>query len=230
MQAVSDAARKQGYLRRLAGRDAAYRFLENCPVSLLCYGPGEDICVSGGPMPYFLLLVEGKAEIFISTENGKALLLEFVEDFQVIGDLELACSRPTASASVRAVTQAYCLAAPMAQREALLGDQSFLRLICAELAQKLDNCSQSYAANMLYPLESRLASYLLHTQEGDLFCRNLGPVSEYLGASYRHMLRVLKAFCGQGLLRREAGGYRILNGDALRRLAGNVYQYEIRRE
>lgn len=230
MQAIINAARKQGYIGRLAVRDAAYRFLENCPVSLFRYGPGEDIYVSGGPIPYFLLLVEGKAEIFISTENGKALLLEFVEDFQVIGDLELAWGRSAASASVRAVTQVYCLAVPMAQREALLGDPAFLRLICAELAQKLDSCSQSYAVNMLYPLESRLASYLLHTKEGNLFCRNLGPVSEYLGASYRHMLRVLKTFCGQGFLRREARGYRILDEDALRSLAGNVYQYEIRRK
>jgi len=228
MQVSGDTAKKQAHIRRLAEENPAYRFLAGCPVELLRYGRNEDICVSGEPMSHLLLLVEGRAKIFISMENGKALLLEFVEGFQVIGDLELVSGKRDASASVRTITQTYCLGLPMALRENLMSDPCFLRLVSTELAVKLDSCSKSYAVNMLYPLESRLASYLLHTEENGLFYENMGSLSEYLGASYRHLLRVTGGFLRQGLIRREAKGYRITDRPALERLGGNVYQYGVR--
>ena len=58
---------------------------------------------------------------------------------------------------------------------------------------------------MLYPLENRLASYILetYTNEDSNNAENLTQISELLGASYRHLLRVLNKFESEGIKKRN---------------------------
>ncbi|HWR23925.1 MAG TPA: cyclic nucleotide-binding domain-containing protein [Feifaniaceae bacterium] len=224
MQKVKNAQKLQYYKNRLlqAGPDC-FRFLAKYPFELFSFAREDNLCTYGESMPYLLLLMEGKAKIFLTLENGKTLLVAFIEAVELLGDLEL-CTDRVARNSVRATTEAYCLGVPMAYcGDVMLKDPVFLRLISGELAKKLDNCASTYAVNMLYPLPSRLAGYLLYMEEDGFFKENLGALSEYLGTSYRHLLRVFHEFLESGLVARAPGGYRILDRAALMELAGGVY-------
>ncbi len=224
MQKVRDAALLQQYREKLLQTGPEpFRFLAAYPFELFSYLREETLCTYGEPMPYLLLLMEGKAKIFLTLENGKTLLSAFIEAVELLGDLEL-CTDLITRNSVQATTKAYCLGVPMSYcRDTMLKDPVFLRLISRELAKKLDNCSSTYAVNMLYPLPSRLAGYLLYMAEDGFFSENLGALSEYLGTSYRHLLRVFHDFLEGGLIWRERGGYRLLDRAALMELAGSVY-------
>lgn len=225
MQKVKDAQKLQYFKNKLLqDRQESFRFLASYPFELFSFTREERLCTYGEPMPYLLLLMEGKAKIFLTLENGKTLLVAFIEAMELIGDLEL-CTDHIARNSVQATTKAYCLGVPMSYcMDVMLKDPVFLRLISTELAKKLDGCSSTYAVNMLYPLSSRLAGYLLYMEEDGAFLEHLGALSEYLGTSYRHLLRVFHEFLESGFIARESGGYRILNRMALMELAGSVYR------
>lgn len=225
MQKAKDTHKLQYYKNKLMQTDReSFRFLAAYPFELFSFAREERLCTYGEPMPYLLLLMEGKAKIFITLENGKTLLSAFIEAVELLGDLEL-CTDLVVRNSVQATTPVHCLGIPMSYcRDTMLKDPVFLRLISMELAKKLDNCSSTYAVNMLYPLPSRLAGYLLYMEEEGSSREHLGALSEYLGTSYRHLLRVLNEFLENGFIARESGGYRILNRAALMQLAGSVYR------
>ena len=60
--------------------------------------------------------------------------------------------------------------------------------------------SLSSSVNMLYPLENRLASY---TNEYSNNTENITQISELLGSSYRHLLRVLNRLESEGIIKRN---------------------------
>ncbi len=225
MQKVKDEGALRRYCAKLLSTGVDLGFLTGYPLELLRFSRGEFLCRLDEPMPYMLLLVQGRAKVFCVVESGKSLLFAFIEGIQVVGDLELAAEL-TGRNCVQAITDAYCLGIPVAAcRDKMLLDTEFLRFISRELAKKLVNCSSNYAANMLYPLECRLASYMLHTEENGIFTEHLGALADILGASYRHLLRVLQAFVQSGTIKKHQNGYRILDHAALKKLGKDIYRY-----
>ena len=74
-------------------------------------------------------------------------------------------------------------------------------------------------ATQTYPLENRMAAYLLE-KEGEVGRGNwvrvsLTDLAQYLGTSYRHLSRVIKHFDEAGWIDRERGRMRISNYKAL---------------
>ena len=82
------------------------------------------------------------------------------------------------------------------------------------------------AVNILYPLENRLASYILasYTNEDNNNTENLTQIAEFLGTSYRHLLRVVKEFELEKIIKRDNKKLVILDKDKLEELAGDLYQ------
>jgi hypothetical protein len=100
------------------------------------------------------------------------------------------------------------------------------------LGEKLIRLSKYSSINLLYPLENRLASYILADTSNTVnagkktitFEGNLSEVAELLGTSYRHLLRTLNNLCTQGLIRKNLLAYEILDLEKLRKLAGDLYE------
>jgi CRP-like cAMP-binding protein len=87
--------------------------------------------------------------------------------------------------------------------------------------------------NLMYPVEVRLASYLLSvTQDedetlfsGQLSTTSLTDTANLIGTSYRHLNRVIKQFCSDGLVERKKGFILIKDREALKSLSGgNIYE------
>ena len=108
-------------------------------------------------------------------------------------------------------------------REKLLGDALFLKHLCQLMGHKLIANRDVFTAGQAYPLKNRLAAYLLLViPKGAPLSQPLTGVARYLGVTYRHLLRVMGDLQKQGLLQKQADGYRISDRPALQKLADEI--------
>ena len=190
---------------------------------------GSHICVKGETLDYFYFFVKGRAKVYISTPNGKSLLIRFYSPLQVIGDVEITCDE-TADCNIQAIEDCLCIAMPLYMvQEISTYDPKFLSFVCKHLSYKLTTTSASTSLNILYPLENRLASYLLAlypnhlSQENKVVTDNFTQLAELLGADYRHLLRVIDKLCSKNIIRKEKKSLIIINREALNELAVDLY-------
>ncbi len=175
-------------------------------------------------LPYLLFLVEGKAKTSYINANGFATLHSFLYPLSILGEVELWKGIPVLN-EVEALSEVKVLRLPLVQCEQTLKqDVRFLRYLVSELSEKLKNSNRNASISLAYPVENRLASYLLAVCEQDEFQEDHGEVSSMIGCSYRQLQRCLAQFCEQRLLRKTGkGSYRILNRKELSRLGEDVY-------
>lgn len=198
-------------------------------MELFVFGKNEYICKAGEKLDYFFFFVEGKAKVYASLSNGKSLLLCFYSPFKIIGEVELSQDYIVES-SIQVIKEAYCIGISMENlRKYLLDDSKFLRFACQNLGQKLNRLSKYSSINLLYPLENRLASYIMASRTRDernhvVFEGNLSEIAELLGTSYRHLLRTLNILCEQGIIQKNNKYFEILKPDKLETLAGDLYE------
>jgi len=207
------------------------RFIPERDLALLNlrrFSRGESILESDRPVTDLLFLVDGRARVFTSAANGRQLLLCFYEPPQILGDLEILQDGPLATTNVEATTACWCITAPrsyVARR--LETDNDFVRTLSALLAHKLERVIRNSALNLLHPVDARLASFItataIETPDGELFSANITHVAEQLGTSFRHLHRTLTALCAEGLLRKTAAGYLVLQPLQLEARGGGAY-------
>jgi CRP/FNR family putative post-exponential-phase nitrogen-starvation transcriptional regulator len=201
-------------------------------MELLLYKRNEHICRENEKINYLFFFVEGKAKIYTTLSNGKSLLLCFYYPLKILGDVELINTK-AATTNVQVLIDTYCIGIPMEKvREHLLDDATFLRCTCDALGKKLERISKNSSINLLYPLENRLAGYILAAGEnvnnyGEKvieFNENLTEISELLGTSYRHLLRTLNTLCSKGILIKKNTCYEVIDEVILKNLAADLYK------
>lgn len=199
-------------------------------MDLYLFNKDEHIYKAGNTMDYFYFFVEGKSKVYILLANGKSLLLMFCNPLRIVGDVEFLYS-DIATCNLQALTECLCIGISLENiRKYASNDPTFLRHMCRSLGEKLTNNSILSSINLLYPLENRLASYILAIipQGGtspaeQLFTQKLTEVAELLGTSYRHLLRVVNLLCDKGIIRKEKNAIKVLNRSELKNLAGDLY-------
>ena len=200
-------------------------------LELIKFNRAEYLCYEEEKLTHLMFLVEGKAKVFRTLANGKSMLIAFYEPFEVMGEVELLEER-TASCTVQALANCFVLAMNMSTARARLEeDPIFLKFACRMLAEKLHQLGSSSSVNLYYPLENRLASYILITavtlkgangKEEKLFNENLTHLSELMGTSYRHLLRTINGLCQKNVITKVEKGYLILSEERLEALAGDL--------
>ncbi|MDF2820035.1 MAG: cyclic nucleotide-binding protein [Clostridiales bacterium] len=201
-------------------------------MELVLFKKNEYICKEQEKLSHLFFMVEGKAKVFTLLSNGKSLLMCFNQGFNVIGELEIT-NQFIIKTNVQAIEDVYCIAIPSALvQKYLLEDTKFLKYICNSLGKKLDDFSKNSSINLLYPLENRLASYILATsersksigQEKLIFSENLTELSGLLGTSYRHLLRTLNSLCDNKIIEKNNTKFNVVNEAALRKMASDLYK------
>lgn len=196
---------------------------EKYPIELVLYKKGEHIFRYGNPLTCICFFIYGRAKVYSLLSNGKHFLHTFYNQFEIIGDAEFV-NQLNITTNVQALSDVYCLVLPLNKcHDMLYDDRKFLRAACSHLAKKLDMTGQFNSHNLCYPLEERLASYIINTSENQIFSENLTSLSELLGTSYRHLLRTLKEFCDKGYLKKEDGIYKIIAPKQLKALGADIY-------
>ncbi|MEW8994667.1 transcriptional regulator YeiL [Clostridium sp.] len=196
-------------------------------MELFYFKRNEYICKEDENIDYLFFFVEGKAKIYISLKNGKSLLINFYYPFMVLGDLEL-INLTKATTNMEVIEDAYCIGLPFKKvRDELLSDAKFLRFICSSLGNKMDTSSRNGTINLLYPLENRLASYMMATRGNGnriQFDETLTEIAELLGTSYRHLLRTINNLINKGILKKCKYGYEVIDEEMLNSLAIDLYK------
>lgn len=184
----------------------------------LKYEPAEYMCKEGEVIDYLLFMAEGNAKSSETEANGKTLLLCFYRGEGILGDVELAIGRKTAARNVNAISSVACIGIPLAANaETMRANGEFMSYLASELAQKLLLTSQHAATNSLHTLENRLCAYIdMVNQEGKID-GNLTEISELLGTSYRHLLRILQDLCKEQVMEHVAkSSYRVVDAKELK--------------
>ena len=222
---INDKGKLSYYINKFEIKKIFTKNIED-NMELHYFKKGSHICVKGESLDYFYFFVKGRAKVYISTPNGKSLLVRFYSPVQIVGEIEL-LNKIEFQCNIQAIRDCICIAVPRKIiEEKYLKDSKFLHYISTHLALKLASLSVSYSVNILYPLENRLASYILasYTNEDNNNTENLTQIAEFLGTSYRHLLRVVKEFELEKIIKRDNKKLVILDKDKLEDLAGDLYQ------
>ncbi|MEG0308563.1 MAG: transcriptional regulator YeiL [Clostridium sp.] len=201
-------------------------------MELFLFKKNEYLCKEDEQIDYLFFLVDGKAKVYVGLKNGKSLLLCFYSPFMMLGDLEL-INGEKATTSTQVIEETYCIGMRLDKvRDELINDSKFLRFICDSLGSKLERSSKNGSINLLYPLENRLASYIMATKEEVnrstekiwIFDENLTEISELLGTSYRHLLRTLNKWVTSGVIKKSGHFYEIIDEKLIKNLAIDLYK------
>lgn len=201
-------------------------------MELMVFEKNEYLCKENEKIEYLYFFVKGKAKVYVSLKNGKSLLICFYYPLMFLGDLELV-NFEEATTNIQVIEESFCIVLPFNKvREILLEDAKFLRYACESIADKLRRSSNNNSINLLYPLENRLASYILVTEEQDnnseekilKFDGNLTEIAELLGTSYRHLLRTLNTLIQKGAIKKVKSYYEIINENILKQLSADLYK------
>lgn len=187
------------------------------------YARKDILMRANTPLTQVMFLVEGRAKTSYLNANGHTILHSFLYPLAILGEVELWQQEPLLN-EVEALSDVVCLNLPIRCASTLKQDVRFLRYIAEELSEKLKNSNRNASISLAYPVENRLASYILAVCSNDLFCEDHGSVAEMIGCSYRQLQRCLLSFCTQGYLHKVAKScYRIQNIIALQALGEDVY-------
>ena len=178
------------------------------------YSAGEYVLRQTAPPDHLCLMLTGRCYVRFFLSNGRSVILQSLRAPCLIGEVEL--FQNTAPLLVQALERTWILAIPLSRcREDLLRDPHFLRQVCSDLILKERSNSLSLIHTFGYPLENRLAKFILDNRQENRFYIRKTLVAESLGASYRHVGAVFSSFVQKGWLTKEKLVYTIADEPAL---------------
>lgn len=193
----------------------------------------ELICREGETSEFLYVLVEGKVKIFTTSPQDKTLVLCFKTPLEVVGDIEYVRESNIVN-TVQAVSPVVMLRIHYQWLAELASDYApLLKFLLKIISHKFYIDSNFSNFNLMYPVEVRLASYLLSisTEEAgtvvheELDAFNLTDIANLIGTSYRHLNRVIQKLCADGLIMRDQGFIMVKDRVGLAEVAGhNIYE------
>lgn len=202
-------------------------------LSLYSFDQGELICSQGETTENLYILVKGKVKIYTTSEEGKTIILSFKTPLEVIGDIEYVQEIDIIN-TVEAVSPVYMIGIHHHWLKKYGHDYApLLKFLLEIITRKFSIKSSSLSYHLMYPVEVRLASYLLSVSydEADSIFKwrisagGLMDAASLIGTSYRHLNRVIKQFCTEGLLERNKDFILVKDREGLRsRARENIYE------
>lgn len=198
-------------------------------LELFHFNKRDLIFKEGTEISHLMFFVEGKAKVYMTLENGKLILISFYKELDTLGDLEFV-TNDVASCNVEAIEPCVCLGIPInILKDRYNEDTKLLQFLCTSVAQKLKRSSKNSSINLLYPLESRLASYIISIgvkEDNPIFRfdETLTVLSELLGASYRHLHRTLNNLEEKMILEKKDNYYLVLDYKKLKSISADIYK------
>ena len=218
MKTIKEKERLRRYMAEPSYAELIPREMDNYAI-LQRSAPGEVIISQGDEPETFMFLAKGSCGVSCVLPNGKSIILKTIYAPALLGEMELI--EPERSAlTVRALEECEIITFPMdLSRSILLNDNHFLRKLCALLGSKERLSVLQFFTSAGYPLEKRLAAFILEHREGEIYRIRKTQAAQTLGVSYRHLETVLSRFVKGGILSKNRLIYRIEDETALMELA-----------
>ncbi|MTI46391.1 MAG: cyclic nucleotide-binding domain-containing protein [Firmicutes bacterium] len=177
----------------------------------------------------FYFIVEGKVRVKASLKSGKEILLRFIQPFNTLGEIEL-MGDCCAKNRVESVKESLLIGISIDKmRKFAFEDIKFLKYINGILSHKISTIDKTMALNLTYPLDVRLANYLItinSTNENrinELETNDLNDIAEILGSSLRHLNRVIRDMSDLGILKKQNKKLLIQDYDKLKQMSAELY-------
>ncbi len=203
-------------------------------LGLYGFEPGEALCSQGARANMLYVLVKGKIKIYTTSPEGKTLVISFKNPPEVIGDIEYIRDLNIIN-TVEAVSPVTVIGIHGKTLKRYGDDHApLLRFMLDIITKKFYVKSDFLSFNLMYPVEVRLASYLLSVCydesdaafKGRLATSELTDTANLIGTSYRHLNRVIRKLSEEGLVERSGGYLHVRDRALLEQLAGrNLYEH-----
>lgn len=191
------------------------------------FAPGDILIQEGESLHRLYYVAKGRIKSYITHANGKVSIIRFSEAPFFLGEIELLKPELPARGAT-AISPCTCYVIDTTRCGGLLlADVKFLRQLCLFLSEKSFASVSHYSQSMAYPLENRLAAFLLLAARCGVYREKHTEAAEYLGVSYRHLLYVLAQFCKRGLLEKTPQGYLLRDIPTLKRLRDEIAEPSI---
>ncbi|HZG88543.1 Crp/Fnr family transcriptional regulator [Paenibacillus sp.] len=207
-------------------------------IALCRFAEGETICAQGEPAKHLYVLAKGKIKVYNTSAEGKTLVVSFKSPLELIGDIEYVQNIDIMN-TVKAVSPSVMLRVSYQSLKEYAGDHApLLRFLLEIVTRKFWLKSRAMNLNLIYPVEVRLASYLLSVSpdetdgasSGTLHGADVADAADMIGTSYRHVNRVLRKFTDEGLIERKRDAVLIRDREKLREKAHyNIYEQDLER-
>lgn len=160
-------------------------------IILRSFSKGARLLEQGITINKVFFLKEGAVKCYLTEENDKDYIFEFLGKGEIIGDIE-ALKNKRCLCTVEAISsvQAYCISTAFFLS---LVDRNlaFNKILLHELTDRLLNTSSRASYQQLYTVEHGL-SRLLYIQEREGFGLTKEDMAAYLGITVRSLNRTLK--------------------------------------
>lgn len=185
------------------------------------YEPGEQILGLHQVPTTLIYLIEGKLKLSFYESNGKDVI-KLLRAPGFLGEMEFLGIRKDSTVA-EAYEPCVCAVIDLAGcREQLKEDAKFLLWLSACVSREAYNNMQAYVRRSSWPLNCRIAQFILEMEIDGLYKEKHTEASAYLGVSYGHFMAVIKELVDQGMLSRKKGGYAITDREALTALTEEI--------
>lgn len=160
-------------------------------ITLKTFEPGYRFVSQGEKIKNIYIVKDGITKCFISEENGKDFIIEFLGKGEVVGELE-AIKKINCLCNVEAISDVTAYAIPDYVFISLTEKNSeFTRILLQELSTRIIQTSSRASFQQLYTLEYGLQK-LLKLQSDEHFSISKEDMAAYLGISVRSFNRTLQ--------------------------------------
>ncbi|MEC4117484.1 Crp/Fnr family transcriptional regulator [Myroides phaeus] len=163
----------------------------NDKILLHPYKPKDIMLHQGDAVTKVIVIKDGITKCFITEENGKEYIPEFLSTGEIMGEIEY-LSKRNCLCSVEAITPVNAYIIPLSVFEHLLKtDITFNNTILEVEAVRVYNTSQRASFQQLYTVEHALEK-LLELQQKENVVISKEDMASYLGITTRTLNRSLK--------------------------------------
>nr|WP_204335825.1 Crp/Fnr family transcriptional regulator [Bacillus mobilis] len=194
---------------------------------------GELLCNIDDKMDRLYFVVKGKVKVYTITPEGKKLILRFINPLAVVGDIEF-IQNSKAYNAVEACSEVVAISiSHTVIKNKFLQNPKLMKFLLDNIANTLKISTRFTALNLLYPVEVRVASYLLsistdsngNMYKEDLDATSVSSIADFIGVSYRHVIRVLQKFYKEKLIEKKNGIIVIKDFFRMKEVAkNNIYE------
>lgn len=201
-----------------------YEIFKNCPyqvlkkISMKTYSSGELIIIQGRSYDNMLFIVDGEAEIYVESEQGKKYSMATYEKFSFIGELELFNQKPYMS-FVQAKGKTVILEIPRDKfLDWLEQDRKINFYFMSFLSNECYDSMLKMGENTLYTLKQRICQFLIENADGKgNLKRSLSAemLSDRMGVTSRSVHRILKELKDKGIIEMHKSNVIIMDFEQL---------------
>jgi len=194
---------------------------------------GTIICDKDDEINRLYFVVKGKVKVYTITPEGRKLILRFINPLAIVGDIEL-IQNSKAHNVVEVCSDVETISISFEViRKTMLHDPIFMSFLLENIANTLKVSTCFTSLNLLYPVEVRVASYLLSistdstgkVNREDIDSVSVSSIADFIGVSYRHVIRVLQKFYKENLIEKKNGAILIKDFCKMKEIAkNNIYE------